>query len=136
MSKIKSNAAVKINSSMKMNILVLLSLIMALGILFFLGLKERESLELINLVLTMSVTMAGFGLVALQIGHASSELKNDFIESSIILIASTMAGFFYIVYPEISFLGFNFGEISIFMFFWGFIILVITLIDRRFNLLK
>jgi len=126
----------KVSSSTKMNILVLLSLILALGILFFSGLKERESLEIINLVLTMSVTMAGFGLVAFQIGHASNELKNDFIESSIIMIASTIAGFFYLVYPEVSLFGVNFGELSIFLFFWAFIILVITLIDRRFDLLK
>jgi len=126
----------KVTPSVRMNILIFLSLILALCIIFFGGLKEKESIEIINLVLTMSITMAGFGLVALQIGHASNELKNDFIESSIILIASTITGFFYLVYPESALFGLNFGELSIFMFFWGLIILVITLIDRRFNLLK
>lgn len=130
------NSIGKSSASWKMNILVLLSLIVAIGLLFFGGLKEKESVEIINLVLTMSVTMAGFGLVALQIGHASNELKNDFLESSVIMIASTISGFFYLVYPEISFFGINFGEISIVMFFWAFIILVITLIDRRFGLIK
>jgi len=126
----------KSSSSWKMNILVLLSLFIALGLLFLGGLKEKESVEIINLVLTMSVTMAGFGLVALQIGHASNELKNDFLESSVIMIASTISGFFYLVYPESAFFGINFGELSIVMFFWAFIILVITLIDRRFGLIK
>jgi uncharacterized membrane protein len=126
----------KSSVSTKMNILVLLSLIIALGILFFGGLKEKESIEIVNLVLTMSITMAGFGLVALQIGHASNELKNDFLESSIIMIGSTIAGFFYLVYPELNFLNINFGELSILMFFWAFIILIITLIDRRVGLIK
>lgn len=130
------NSIGRSSASWKMNILVLLSLFVALGILFFGGLKERESAEIINLVLTMSVTMAGFGLVALQIGHASNELKNDFLESSVIMIASTISGFFYLVYPQSALFGINFGELSIVMFFWAFIILVITLIDRRFGLIK
>jgi cation transport ATPase len=126
----------RLNASTKMNILVILSLIIALIILFFGGLKEKESLETINLVLTMSITMAGFGLVAFQIGHSSNELKNDFIESSILMIISTIVGFFYLIYPQISFLNFNFGELSIFLFFWAFVILTLTLIDRRFFSLK
>lgn len=126
----------KSSISKRMDILVLVSLVLALIILFFGGLKENESVEIINLVLTMSVTMAGFGLVAFQIGHASNELKNDFIESSIIMILSTIVGFFYLVYPNYSLFGLNFGEVCIFLFFWSFIILVITLIDKRFNFLK
>ncbi len=136
MANLIMNSIGKNSTSSKMNMLVLLSLFIALGLLFFGGLKEKESIEIINIVLTMSVTMAGFGLVALQIGHASNELKNDFLESSVIMIASTVSGFFYLIYPQSELFGINFGELSIVMFFWAFIILVITLIDRRFGLIK
>jgi len=126
--------------SRRMNILLVTSLILALIIVLFAGLKEKESIDIMNIILTMSVTMAGFGLVAFQVAHASDELKKDFIESSIILIASTLCSFFFLVYPNIS-IGIpnytlNFGEAGIFLFFWGFILLLIILIDRRFDILK
>lgn len=110
--------------------------ILALAMLFFGGLKEVETEEIIKLLVTVSATMAGFGLVAFQVAHASDELKKDFIESSIIMILSTILGFFYLVYPAKSLLNWNFGEISIFMFFWGFILFLIVLIDRRFDIIK
>jgi len=120
----------------RMTILVIIAFILAIAVVYFGGLKEKESLEIIGLLITMSVTMAGFGLVAFQVAHASDELKKDFIETSIIMILSTLSGFFYLVYPEKSFLNLNFGETSIFLFFWGFILLFIILIDRRFDTLK
>lgn len=129
-----------ISHSTRMNIMLLASFILALIIVFAGGLKEKESTEIIGIVLTMSVTMAGFGLVAFQVAHASDELKKDFIESSIILILSTLSSFFFLIYPDINLtlsnLTLNFGEAGIFLFFWGFILLLVILIDRRFDILK
>jgi cation transport ATPase len=126
----------KMNANTRMNILLLVSFLAALIILVLGGLKEQESISIIQIVLTMSLTMAGFGLVAFQISHASDELKKDFIETSIIMIVSSICAFFYLIYPGINFLGFNFGESSIFLFFWALILLLIILIDRRFDILK
>ncbi len=116
--------------------LLLISFILAVLVLFGGGLKEKESLELINLVVTLSVTMAGFGLVAFQIARASNELRNDFVDSSIVMILSTISGFFYLVYPDKDLLGVNFGEVSIFLFFWAFILFLIILLDKRLNILR
>jgi hypothetical protein len=117
-------------------VLLVASLVIAIAIVFWGGLREKETTDIIALVTNLSVTMAGFGLVAFQIARVSNELKNDFIESSILMILSTLSGFFYLVYPERSFFMFNFGEISIFTFFWAFILFLIILIDKRFNILK
>jgi hypothetical protein len=121
----------KVSFKSRINILLLASFVLAAVVLFGAGLKEKESVELINLVITLSVTMAGFGLVAFQIAHASSELKMDFIESSILMIMSTITGFFYIIYPGADVLGVNFGELSIFVFFWAFILFLAVLVDKR-----
>ena len=134
----EKRAGHKANS--RINILLILSLVFAVIIVFFGGLKEVESESIINIVITMSVTMAGFGLVAFQVAHASDELKKDFIESSIIMILSTLTGFFYLVYPGRSMdlfgFGVNYGEVSIFLFFWAFILFLVVLVDRRFDFLK
>ncbi len=98
------------------NILILTSFILAGLILIYGGFKEKETPEIVTLVTTLSVSMAGFGLVAFQIARASNELRNDFIESSILMVISTISGFFFLVYPEKVFLNSNFGEISIFIF--------------------
>ena len=126
----------RIKANKRMNILLALSLILAIAVTIIGGLKEQESLSIMNLILTLSVTMAGFGLVAFQVAHASDELKKDFIESSIILIVSTLSAFFYLIYPNRSAFNWNFGEVGIFLFFWGFILLLIILIDRRFDIIK
>ena len=111
-------------------------MLIAILIILLGGLKEQESLSIVQIILTMSMTMAGFGLVAFQVAHASNELKKDFIETSIIMIISSICAFFYLIYPNINFLNFNFGEASIFLFFWALILLLIILIDRRFDILK
>lgn len=80
--------------------------------------------------------MAGFGLVAFQISGGSNELKNDFIDSSLLMILATISGFFFLVYPDDHFFGLNFGEAAIFLFFWSFIFFFIVLLDRRFKLIK
>jgi len=116
--------------------LLLFSLLLAVLLVFLGGLKEQESTDIINLVITLSATMAGFGLVAFQIAHTSNELRNDFIESSILMILATITGFFYLVYPSIAFLNLNFGEVSIFLFFWAFILFFIVLVDKRLRILN
>ena len=126
----------KMKASTRMNIFLSVSFLLAILILFLGGLKEQESISIIQIVLTMSLTMAGFGLVAFQVAHASDELQKDFIETSIIMIISSLCAFFYLVYPKISLFNFNFGEASIFLFFWALILLLIILIDRRFDILK
>ena len=126
----------KIKPSARMNIMLAVSLLLAIVLVLFGGLKEQESSSIIQIILTMSLTMAGFGLVAFQISHASNELKKDFIETSIIMIISSICAFFYLIYPSINFVNFNFGEASIFLFFWALILLLIILIDRRFDILK
>jgi len=119
------------------NSLLLISFVVALVIMFFGGFKEVETPEIINLVVTISVTMAGFGLVAFQIAKVSNTLRNDFIESSVLMILSTMCGFIYLVFPldkESTLI--NFGELAIFVFLWGFNLFLVTLLDKRFNILK
>jgi hypothetical protein len=118
------------------NILILVSFLLAGIVLFYGGLKEKETNEIVTLITSLSVSMAGFGLVAFQIARASNELRNDFIETSILMILSTVTGFFFLVYPEKTFLSINFGELSIFIFFWAFILFLMVLIDRRFNILR
>ncbi len=118
-------------------LLLISSCILALLLLLMGGLKEKETTDIVNLVITLSVTMAGFGLVAFQISSgASNELKNDFIDSSLLMILSTISGFFFLVYPEDHVFSLNFGEAAIFLFFWAFIFFFIVLIDRRFKFLK
>ena len=120
----------------RLNILLIVSFLVATVVVFWGGLKERETLEIINLITTLSVTMAGFGLVAFQIARGSNELRNDFIETSILMIMSTIMSLFYLIYPDKIFLNVNFGELSIFSFFWAFILLLIILIDHRLGILK
>ena len=117
------------------NIITGASFLLSGVVMFYGGLREKETSQVISLITTLSVSMAGFGLVAFQIAHASNEMRNDFIETSILMIVSTITGFFFLVYPEKTFLGTNFGELSIFMFFWAFIVFLVVLIDRRFNIL-
>ncbi len=117
--------------------LLLLSFALAAILLLLGGLKEKETTDIINLVITLSVTIAGFGLVAFQISSgASNELKNDFLDSSLLMILSTISGFFFLVYPDDHFFSINFGEAAIFLFFWAFIFFFIVLIDRRFKVCK
>jgi len=124
-------------SADRSNSLLIISFLVALVIMFFGGFKERETPDIINLVVTISVTMAGFGLVAFQIAKVSNTLRNDFIESSVLMILSTMCGFIYLVFPsdrESALI--NFGELAIFVFLWGFNLFLVTLLDKRFNILK
>lgn len=115
--------------------LLLFSFVLAGLVIVFGGLRETETPDIIELIATISATMGGFGLVSFSIARASDELRNDFIDSSIVMILSTVASFFFLVFPEKSLWGTNFGELSIFLFFWAFLLLLITLIDRRFKVL-
>ncbi len=127
---------VKVNTNRRMNIFLAISFLLAVLILILGGLKEQESFSIIQTILTMSITMAGFGLVAFQVAHASDELQKDFIETSVIMILASISAFFYLIYPVNSWFNFNFGETSIFLFFWALILLLIILMDRRFDILK
>lgn len=117
------------------NLLLVVSLVFAVLTMWWGGLREKESTEIISILLNLSVTMAGFGLVAFQIARVSNKLLNDFIESSILMIISTVSGFFYLIYPTKVFYGFNFGDVAIFSFFWAFILFLLLLIDKRFKIL-
>lgn len=120
----------------RLHTLLLVSFGLAVIVLFWGGFQETETTQIISLVTTLSVTMAGFGIVAFQIGKSSNELRNDFLETTILLLLSTIFGFFYLVYPAKTILGINFGEASIFIFFWAFILFIIILIDRRLDILS
>ena len=63
----------------RLNTLFVVSFVLAVAVVFWGGLKGRETSEIINLVITLSATMAGFVLVAFQIAHGSNELRHDFI---------------------------------------------------------
>ena len=124
------------NRNTRANILLVVSLLIAVLALFWGGLKEKETADTIRLVISLSLAMAGFGLVAFQIARASNELKNDFIDTSILMVIATLSGFLYLLYPEAVFFRTNFGEAAIFLFFWAFVMFLIILIDKRFNVLR
>lgn len=113
--------------------LLLLSFTVTLIMSFFL--KEtlgKISKDYIEFIIGLSITMAGFGLVAFQVGKASDELKKDFIESSILMILSVLFGiFFWVDGNQISL-----AIISSFMFLWGLILLLLILIDKRFDIIE
>ncbi len=115
------------------NFLLPFSFVAATCLIFLGGLKGAETLELVELVTYLSTTMAGFGLIAFQIAHVSNSVREDFIESSVLMLLAAVFGFFYLVYPEISFLNINFGEVSIFIFFWSLILFLSVLVSKRFR---
>ncbi len=90
------------------------------------------SKDYIEFVIGLSITMAGFGLVAFQVAHASDELKKDFIESSILMILASLVSIAFWVYPEKPYL----GIIGSMFFLWGLILLLIILLSKRFNIIK
>lgn len=90
------------------------------------------SKDYIEFVIGLSITMAGFGLVAFQIAHASDELKKDFIESSILMVLASLISISFWVYPEKLYL----AVIGSMLFLWGMILLLIILLSKRFNIIK
>lgn len=113
--------------------LLVISLAITLVMSFFL--KDtigKISKDYIEFVIGLSITMAGFGLVAFQVAKASDELKKDFIESSILMILSVLFGIFFWVDGNQIIL----AIVSSFMFLWGLILLLLILIDKRFDLIQ
>jgi ABC-type uncharacterized transport system permease subunit len=94
--------------------------------------SSKISKDYIEFIIGLSITMAGFGLVAFQVAKASDELKKDFIESSIFMIISALFGIFYWIDGEIKIL----AIVSSFFFLWGLVLLLLILIDKRFDLIK
>lgn len=114
-------------------ILLVISLIITLILSFLLkDITSKFSKDYIEFLIGLSITMAGFGLVAFQVAKASNELKKDFIESSIFLLLSSIFGIFYWVEGQTLAL----ATISSFFFLWGIILLLLILIDKRFDMIK
>jgi len=115
-------------------IVVLLVISLILTLITGIILKEtvnKLSKDYIEFVIGLSITLAGFGLVAFQIGKTADELRKDFIESSILMILSALFGiFFWVKSNEI------FGTLSSIFFLWGLMLLLLILINERFNLIR
>jgi cation transport ATPase len=115
-------------------IVVLLVISLILTLITGIILKEtvnKLSKDYIEFVIGLSITLAGFGLVAFQIGKTADELRKDFIESSILMILSALFGiFFWVKSNEI------FGTLSSIFFLWGIMLLLLILINERFNLIR
>ena len=122
------------NKKGKSGIVILLAISAILTILITLMLKEainKLSKDHIEFLIGISITLAGFGLVAFQIGKTADELRKDFIESSILMTLSALSGIFFWVNQKIIF-----GVLSGVFFLWGLILLLVILINERFDLIK
>jgi ABC-type uncharacterized transport system permease subunit len=114
-------------------LLLLISLVITLIFSYFLkDITNRISKDYIEFMIGLSITMAGFGLVAFQVAKASDELKKDFIESSIFMVLSTLFGISYWVNLN----NMALAILSSFFFLWGLVLLLIILIDKRFDIIK
>lgn len=114
-------------------ILLLTSLTLTIILSLFLGdITTKVSKDYIEFIIGLSITMAGFGLVAFQVAKASNELKKDFIESSILFVLSSLLGIFYLVNGMAIMLAIA----SSFFFLWGIVLLLLILIDKRFDLIQ
>jgi ABC-type uncharacterized transport system permease subunit len=113
-------------------ILLLISGILTFALGFIL--KEainKFSQNYIEIIIGLAITLAGFGLVAFQIGKAADELRKDFIESSIFMILSSLFGILFWVNQNPIY-----GISSSVFFLWGIMLLLIILINERFDLIK
>jgi hypothetical protein len=123
----------KKNSEKGILILLAISLTITIILSLFLGnVATKISKDYIEFLIGLSITMAGFGLVAFQVAKASNELKKDFIESSILLLLSSLFGMFYWVDGNNILLALT----SSFFFLWGIVLLFLILIDKRFDLIQ
>ena len=114
-------------------ILIIISLALTLCTGYLLrGIIPLISKDYIEFLIGLSITMAGFGLVAFQIGKASDELKKDFIESSILMILSSLTGIAYWIYPKLII----YAKASSLFFLWGLVLLLTVLLNERFNWIK
>jgi hypothetical protein len=114
-------------------LLLLLSFLASVFMAFILkDVLGKISKEYIEFIIGLSITMAGFGLVAFQVAKASDELKKDFIESSIFMVISAILGIVYWAEGITKI----FAVFSSFFFLWGLILLLIILIDKRFDIIR
>ena len=122
----------------KFNSLILLTFSLAISVIIIFaarGLLEIISKELMLLLIPISVSMAGFGLVIFQIRRATKELKKDFIDFSILMTISSLLSMVYLAYPEKYLLSFiNLGHIGSFFFLWGISLFLLILLDERFEI--
>lgn len=116
--------------------LLVISFLATCALMWWGGLKEAETPAIAELLASLSVTMAGFGMVAFQIARASNTLRHDFLETSILMLLATIFGIFFLVYPNQTLFGFNFGELNLFFFFWSLALALMILVDKRLDLLK
>lgn len=112
-------------------IILIVSFILTLifSFLFFKEIVQKISKDYIEFLLGLSITLAGFGLVAFQIGKYADELKKDFIESSILMLLSSLFSIIYWM-DSASILS---AVIASFLFLWSIILLLIILINERFR---
>ena len=116
-------------------ILILLAISLAITLAMSYCLREaiaQISKTYIEFLIGLSITMAGFGLVAFQIGKSSDELKKDFIESSILMILSALTAIVFWVYPSRTIWAIS----SSILFLWGIILLLVVLLSERFDIIK
>lgn len=116
-------------------ILIILGISLVLTLIvsyFFKGAIANISKDYIEFLIGLSITMAGFGLVAFQIAHASDELRKDFIESSILMVLASLVSISFWIYPEKMYLAIT----GSFLFLWGMILLLIILLSKRFEIIK
>lgn len=116
-------------------ILILLAISLALSAVlsyFLKGTISQISKDYIEFLIGLTVTMAGFGLVAFQIGKYSDELKKDFIESSILMLLSALFGIVFWANPQY----FATAILSGFFFLWGIVLLLVILLSERFDIIK
>lgn len=123
----------KKRSERQIILLLLFSAIITLILSIFLfgRIIENLSKNYIEFIIGLSVTIAGFGLVAFQIGRTANELKKDFIESSILMVLSAIFGILYWVYPLNPL-----AIVSSILFLWGLVLLVLILINERFRFIS
>jgi len=114
-------------------ILLVSSLVITIILSFLLAdITNKVSQDYIEFLIGLSITMAGFGLVAFQVAKASNALRKDFIESSIFLLISSLFGLFYWADGQMIWLAIA----SSFFFLWGIVLLLLILIDKRFDMIK
>lgn len=114
-------------------VLLITSLVITIILSIFLtDITTKISKDYIEFLIGLSITMAGFGLVAFQVAKASNALRKDFIESSIFLLISSLFGIFYWADGEIIWL----AVASSFFFLWGIVLLLLILIDKRFDMIN
>ena len=114
-------------------ILLIISLVTSIILSYFLKATILQiSKDYIEFLIGLSITMAGFGLVAFQIGKASDELKKDFIESSLIMLLSSLFGIAFWANTQVLWA----AILSSFFFLWGIVLLLVILLSERFNIIK